>query len=28
VGFLEGPEARAAFEKYGFAPAEKSAVKN
>jgi molybdate transport system substrate-binding protein len=28
VGFLEGPEARAAFGKYGFAPAEKSAVKN
>ena len=28
VGFLEGPEARTAFEKYGFAPAEKSAVQN
>jgi len=28
VGFLEGPEAHAAFEKYGFAPVEKSAVKN
>jgi molybdate transport system substrate-binding protein len=26
--FLEGPEAHAVFEKYGFAPAEKSAVKN
>ncbi len=28
LDFLEGPEARAVFEKYGFAPAEKSAVKN
>lgn len=26
--FLQGPEARAVFEKYGFAPAEKPAVKN
>lgn len=28
VDFLQGSEARAAFEKYGFTPAEKSAVKN
>jgi molybdate transport system substrate-binding protein len=28
LDFLEGPEARAVFEKYGFTPAEKSAVKN
>jgi molybdate transport system substrate-binding protein len=28
VGFLQGTEARAVFEKYGFAPAEKPAVKN
>jgi molybdate transport system substrate-binding protein len=28
LAFLQGPEARAVFEKYGFAPAEKSAVKN
>lgn len=28
VDFLQGPEARVVFEKYGFAPAEKSAAKN
>lgn len=28
LDFLHGPEARAVFEKYGFAPAEKQAVKN
>ena len=28
LDFLEGPEASAVFNKYGFAPAEKSAVKN
>lgn len=28
MDFLQGAEARAVFEKYGFAPAEKSAVKN
>jgi molybdate transport system substrate-binding protein len=28
VEFLQGPDARAVFQKYGFTPAEKSAVKN
>jgi molybdate transport system substrate-binding protein len=28
LDFLEGPEASAVFENYGFTPAEKSAVKN